>query len=186
MIDIEARRVIEALRAGVPSRAVGQYFSSARQDIISPISKKLEGARENGVSTGMVVTGKYGEGKTHLLNTVFNMAQSANMVVSLVSLGKETPLGKPYLVYQKLLQNTYLPNRLQPGFLEALSNITNEISPIIEKLTDFYNRSYFLRTRIRAVVECMDQLYQYNRVCGIRIDELGRMLYDEDVPELPL
>ena len=28
--DIEARHMIEALRSGVPSRAVGQYFSEAR------------------------------------------------------------------------------------------------------------------------------------------------------------
>ena len=135
-IDFEARRVIEALRAGVPSRAVGQYFSSARQDILSLVSKKLGSARESGVSAGMVITGKYGEGKTHLLNTVFNMAQGANMAVSLASLGKETPLDKPWLVYQKLLQNTYLPNRMQPGFLDALSNVTPN-SPIAEEMTAY-------------------------------------------------
>jgi hypothetical protein len=397
MNNLEARRVIEALRAGIPSRAVGQYFSSARQDILSLISRKLSDAGENGNSNGMVITGKYGEGKTHLLNTVFNMAQSANMAVSLVSLGKETPLDKLYHVYPKLLQNTYLPNRMQPGFFDALSNITpnspvaeemtaytatrlqsdkllylfrsylhtddpdekhmllsdlegdfignavlkqiykriffekcvfkttfaktkhmddyfamlshlflqlgcsgwvilfdeteltgrlgkkarlkayknmdsflfpgqclqstfslftvtdsyteeviegkheydnlslagfepdyaeavkraldalesaiqlkplmkDEISLIIEKLIDFYkraynwhpninipelyastdNRGYLLRTRIRAVVECLDQLYQYNNVGNIRIDELGQMCYEEDIPELPM
>ena len=124
MIDFEARRVIEALRAGVPSKAVSQYFTSARQDILTLISKKLDEASSNGTSGGMVITGKYGEGKTHLLNTVFNMAQGNNMVVSLTSLGKETPPDKLYLVYPKLLQNTYLPNRVQPGFLDAFSNIT--------------------------------------------------------------
>ena len=133
MIDFEARRVIEALRSGIPSRTVGQYFSSARQDILSHISKKINNASENGVSAGMAITGKYGEGKTHLLNTVFNMAQTTNMVCSLISVGKETPLDKPYLVYQKLLQNTYLPKRMQPGFLDALSNITPN-SPVAEAM----------------------------------------------------
>ena len=124
MIDFEARRVIEALRSGIPSRSVGQYFSSARQDILTLLSKKLSNASENGISGGMVITGKYGEGKTHLLNTVFSMAQAANMVCSFTSLGRETPLDKPYLIYQKLLQNTYLPMRMQPGFLDTLSNVT--------------------------------------------------------------
>ena len=32
--DMEARHVIEALRSGVPSRAVGAYFSSARPRIM--------------------------------------------------------------------------------------------------------------------------------------------------------
>jgi hypothetical protein len=81
----------------------------------------------------------------------------------------------------------------------------DEIYLIIEKLIDFYkrafdwhpnmslpelyastdNRGYLLRTRIRAVVECLDQLYQYKQVGDIRIDELGQMRYEEDVPELP-
>jgi hypothetical protein len=72
----------------------------------------------------MVVSGKYGEGKTHLLNTVFNLAHSNNMVVSLVSLSKETPFDKLYLAYQKLVSNTYLPGRLQPGFQHVLQDIT--------------------------------------------------------------
>jgi len=140
MIDFEARRVIEALRSGVPSRTVGQYFSSARQDVLSLLSRRLADTSESGISGGMIVTGKYGEGKTHLLNTVFNMAQAANMVVSLISLGKETPLDKLYLVYQKIVQNTYLPQHLQPGFLDALSNITPH-SPIAEEMTAYTAKS---------------------------------------------
>ena len=135
MIDFEARRIIEALRTGVPSRAVSQYFSSARQDMISLLSKKLQDVCENNISSGMVITGKYGEGKTHLLNSVLNMAQSANMAVSIISLGKETPLDKLHLIYPKLLQSTYLPNRMQPGFLDVLSNITPNSSVAEELIT---------------------------------------------------
>ena len=42
MFDMEARRVIEALRSGVPSRAVGQYFSEARPQITKEIAGRLE------------------------------------------------------------------------------------------------------------------------------------------------
>jgi hypothetical protein len=124
MIDFEARKIIEALRSGVPSRAVGQYFSSARPEITRQISDKLMDVCEKKASGAMIISGKYGEGKTHLLNTVFSIARSNNMVVSFVSLSKETPFNKPYLLYQKLLHNTYLPKRLQPGFLDFLSDIT--------------------------------------------------------------
>jgi hypothetical protein len=124
MMDFEARRVVEALRSGVSSRAAGQYFSSARPDVTRRISEKLDNVRQSRQSDGMVVTGKYGEGKTHLLNTVFNIAHSENMVVSLVPLSKETPFDKAYLIYQKLLHNTFLPGRLQPGFLDVLSDIS--------------------------------------------------------------
>ena len=115
MSDFNARHVIEALRSGVPSRAVGEYFSEARPEMLHKLRSRMDAVRETGRSDGMIFTGRYGEGKTHLLNTVFNMATTSNMVVSLVSLGKETPMDKPYLLYRKLVANTYLPGASQPG-----------------------------------------------------------------------
>ena len=113
MYDKEARHIIEALRSGIPSRAVGQYFSEARPRIMKEISDRLDQVCDQGKSSGMIISGKYGEGKTHLLNTVFNLAHSNNMVVSYLSLSKETPMDKLYLVYQKIIRNTYLPMRRQ-------------------------------------------------------------------------
>ena len=133
MFDMEARRVIEALRSGIPSRAVGQYFSEARPQIMKEISGKLEQVSETGKSSGMVISGKYGEGKTHLLNTVFNMAHSTNMVVSYLSLSKETPLDKLYLTYQKIVSNTYLPGRVQPGFMQIFDKMSPG-SPVVSDL----------------------------------------------------
>ncbi|MEG0216362.1 MAG: DUF2791 family P-loop domain-containing protein, partial [Hungatella sp.] len=91
MFDMEARHVIEALRSGVPSRAVGQYFSEARPVIMKTITDEINAVSSTGTSTGRIISGKYGEGKTHLLNTVFNIAHENNMVVSYLSLSKETP-----------------------------------------------------------------------------------------------
>lgn len=133
MYDMEARHMIEALRSGVPSRAVGQYFSEARPKIMKEISDRLDQVCEQGKSSGMVICGKYGEGKTHLLNTVFNLAHSNNMVVSYLSLSKETPMDKLYLVYQKLMQNTYLPRREQPGFMFELEQISGN-SPVANEM----------------------------------------------------
>ncbi|MDO4299189.1 MAG: DUF2791 family P-loop domain-containing protein [Lachnospiraceae bacterium] len=133
MYDIEARHIIEALRSGIPSRAVGQYFSEARPRIMKEISNRLDLVCEQGKSSGMVISGKYGEGKTHLLNTVFNLAHSNNMVVSYLSLSKETPMDKLYLVYQKIIQNTYLPRRRQPGFMHELEKISAN-SPVANEM----------------------------------------------------
>ena len=133
MYDFEARHIIEALRSGIPSRAVGQYFSEARPRIMKEISGRLDAVCEQGKSGGMIISGKYGEGKTHLLNTVFNLASSNNMVVSYLSLSKETPMDKLYLVYQKILGNTYLPKRRQPGFIHELEKISAG-SPIANEM----------------------------------------------------
>ena len=121
---MESRKVIEALRSGIPSRSVGRYFSEARPQIMKELSDRLDTVCEEGTSGGMIITGKYGEGKTHLLNTVFNMAHENNMVVSYLSVSKESPFDKLYLVYQKLMANTYLPGREQPGFLQVLEDMT--------------------------------------------------------------
>ena len=133
MYDKEARHIIEALRSGIPSRAVGQYFSEARPRMMKEISARLDMVCNEGKSNGMVVCGKYGEGKTHLLNTVFNLAHSNHMVVSLLSLSKETPMDKLYLIYQKIIQNTYLPMRQQPGFLHELEKLSAN-SPIANEM----------------------------------------------------
>lgn len=133
MYDMEARHIIEALRSGVPSRAVGQYFSEARPKIMKEISERLDMVCEERKSCGMIISGKYGEGKTHLLNTVFNLAHSNHMVVSYLSLSKETPMDKLYLVYQKLIQSTYLPKRQQPGFMHELEKISAN-SPVANEM----------------------------------------------------
>lgn len=140
MIDFEARRVIEALRSGISSRAVGHYFSSARPKIMNEIGKALDNTVENRTSGGMIITGKYGEGKTHLLNTVFNMAHERDMVVTLVSLSKETPFDKLYLVYQKVVQGTYLPGRLQPGFGHIFEKMALK-SPVSADLLEYILRN---------------------------------------------
>ena len=122
--DFNACHVVEALRRGVPSHAAGEYFSEARPAMMQKIQSKLEHVHESGHSDGMIFTGRYGEGKTHLLGTVFGMAFAHNMVVSYVSLGKETPVDKPYLLFPKLIANTYLPGAAQPGFRQKLEDLT--------------------------------------------------------------
>ncbi|MCD8299764.1 MAG: ATP-binding protein [Clostridiales bacterium] len=124
MFDYESRHMIEALRSGIPSRSVGKYFSEARPRIMRMISDDLEHVRDTGASCGKIIAGKYGEGKTHLLNTVFGMAHDENMVVSYLSLSKEAPFDRLYLLYQKLAANTYLPGHAQPGFMQELDQLT--------------------------------------------------------------
>jgi len=119
-MDYEARKVIEALRSGIPSRAIGVYFGGARTELLAEMSLWLN----ESTGSGKIITGNYGEGKTHLLNTVFSMAQKKNMAVSAVTLSRETPFNNLYQVYQKIAQNTYLPDREQPGFDHLIEKLS--------------------------------------------------------------
>ena len=124
MADFYAMHMIEALRSGVPSRAVGACFTEARPGMMKKIESRMEAVRAGGQSDGMIFTGHYGEGKTHLLNTVFNIATQSNMAVSYVALGKETPVSNLPVLYQKIIANTYLPGAAQPGFRQKLEELT--------------------------------------------------------------
>ena len=108
-MDWEARHLIEALRSGIPSRRVGKYFSSSRRELIDSIKEDMAEVAE-GKSKGRVIIGKYGEGKTHMLNTIFSLAQEDNYVVSLVSISKETPPNNLVGLYKRIIENTYLPS----------------------------------------------------------------------------
>jgi len=120
----EARRIIEALRSGVPSFEVGRHFSSARPKILGEIDDALDGVASDKGSSGRVISAKYGEGKTHLLNMVFNRAHEQNMVVSTVTLSKETPLSNLPQLFAKIVQGTYLPGSRQPGVASALEQLS--------------------------------------------------------------
>jgi Cdc6-like AAA superfamily ATPase len=133
--DYRAAGIIEALRSGVPSREVGYCFSSARPKIMREIGDALEHLAESRQSGGRIISGKYGEGKTHLLNTIINMAQERNMAVSTVTLSKETPLSSLHVLYPKILQGTYLPGQVQPGLsavFERLSSGSPVVAPLLE------------------------------------------------------
>lgn len=150
MFDMEARRVIEALRSGIPSRAVGQYFSEARPQIMKEISGRMDQVSENGRSDGMVISGKYGEGKTHLLNTVFNLAHSNNMVVSYLS-QQGNPYGQALSGLPEANQQ-YLPShasaaRLYAGFRKMTPNSTlaGEMVPFAAKELETDKLYYLLR-----------------------------------------
>jgi len=132
-MDYDARHLIEALRSGVPSRRVGSYFASARVDLINSIKADLEDV-SMGSSKGRVLIGKYGEGKTHMLNTIFSIAQEQGFVVSLVSISKETPPNNLTVLYRRILENTYLPKRSESGIFGLFEGL----APEGEKANEMY------------------------------------------------
>ena len=131
MPDYEARHIIEAMRSGVPSRTVGRCFSEARPNLLNLLRERLDQAGQ-GTSSGMIIRGRYGEGKTHLLNTVLSMAYERNMAVTLLPLSMESPMDKLHVLYPALVSHTYLPGREQPGFLDKMRNLSVTAPPSLE------------------------------------------------------
>jgi len=188
----EERHMIEALRSGIPSRAIGRHFSEARADLLEEIVHRLDQVAGEGKSDGMVITGKYGEGKTHLVNTVYTLAHARNMVVSTVSLSKETPFDKLHFVYPKLVAETYLPGKAQPGFISELDNRLTENAPLTTELQLYAARKletdklyYLLKCFVKT--EDLEERFQFQTdlegdfISNVLIKQVYRRIYEEKV-----
>jgi hypothetical protein len=160
-----ARSIIEALRSGISSREVGYCFSSARPGLTRELHDALAAVSEGGPSGGRIITGKYGEGKTHLLNTVFNMAHERNMAVSAVTLSKESPLSNLGILYSKVLQATYLPRKSQPGISDIFESMSAG-SPAAAELLEY----------CLTKLECNKLYYVLKAYLGTQSDEEKYML----------
>jgi len=93
-----------------------------REELLQRISREISRLPTRGTQA-CFIQANYGEGKTHLLHAVWDLAERANCVVSFIILSQETPFDKLHQVYPKLIANTYLPRSTQPGIEQLLMNI---------------------------------------------------------------
>ncbi|KUK40983.1 MAG: hypothetical protein XD69_0966 [Clostridia bacterium 62_21] len=150
MQKFEAVRVIEALRSGISSRHLSAIFSYGREGLLEKIQRDLDAVAGDESLRAMVLKGDYGEGKTHLLNVVFNRAQEQNFAVSFVVLSKETPFGRLDRVYPKVVAGTYLPGEVEPG-IEALLRDVRPGSAIADEILTFARHE--LHSKVFRVLE---------------------------------
>jgi hypothetical protein len=94
-----ARRVVEALRAGVPSGAAVESLGTGQIDLEARFRAALTDtdrlADRDEQTPGFMVRGGFGAGKSHLLTTFEHLALKENFAVSRVVISKETPLQDP-------------------------------------------------------------------------------------------
>jgi hypothetical protein len=126
---IQARRAIEALRAGVPNRDAVIALGCAHPEIEEVFRAQLSDAREYGPDAiergpvGFLVAGNFGTGKSHLLEYLQQIALEQEFVVSKVIISKETPLYDPVKVYRAAVSAAVAPGRVGA----ALTQIAGEL-----------------------------------------------------------
>ena len=82
MQSVEAQRVVEALRTGVPPDGFVRFFTVGRTHEIEELSSRLD----SGQAGALLLKANFGSGKTHLLRLVREDALARGYAVSLVSL----------------------------------------------------------------------------------------------------
>ena len=112
MIDrLAARRAIEALRNGVPSRDAVRALGSGQAEIEDRFTALLDGVgtgRRNG-DRGLLLGGGFGAGKSHVLEHLAHLALDRGFVVSRVVISKETPLHDPAKLLRAAVESAVAP-----------------------------------------------------------------------------
>ena len=114
--SVDRRRVLEALRAGVPNRDAVAVLGSMQQGVEGRFSRPLAAVRalpEGPPACGVLIRGGFGTGKSHVLEHLAHTALAEQFVVSKVVVSKETPLYDPVKVYRAAIEQAKVPGR--PG-----------------------------------------------------------------------
>ena len=123
--DVEARRVIEGLRAGVPNQSVVAALGCLQPEIEGRFRRMLEATQQN-ITTGpcprgMVIEGEFGSGKSHVLEFLQHLALDANFICSRVVISKETPFYHPVRLFYSAIESAVVPDKQGEVFAEIAS-----------------------------------------------------------------
>ena len=112
---LSCRRALEALRNGVPNREAVQLLGCTQPQAESQFQDLLRRASDPGEppagALGMLVSGDFGTGKSHLLAHFEHRALSQGFVCSKVAISKETPLYDLGKVFKSAMDNGRLLDR---------------------------------------------------------------------------
>ncbi len=121
------RRALEALRNGVPNQAAVEILGCRQPAAEAAFTERLTRAAENdsrsGDVSGVLFSGNFGSGKSHLLTHLERLALSQGFVCSRVAISKETPLYDLGKVFKSAVENARMPARQGRMIEELLSAV---------------------------------------------------------------
>ena len=128
--------IINALKGGVVPRIGLPYITVGRESEINALLHDVEIIADGGASFRFIV-GKYGSGKSFLLQAIRNYVMDKNFVVADADLSPERRLqgakGQGLATYKELIQNMSTKTRPEGGALTLIldrwiSNVQNEVA----------------------------------------------------------
>jgi len=99
----EARAIIEGLRKGIVPREYVSFFSVGRQNWFKFVEEDLDYFIANGGGKVRFINGDYGDGKTHFMSVIQQLALQKKFASSFVVLTRNTPIYKFEIVYQEIV-----------------------------------------------------------------------------------
>ncbi len=122
---LSARRAVEALRCGVPSRDAVATLGSGQGEAEDRVTDLLQSVGTGGRSTyrGVLLGGGFGAGKSHLLEHLAHLALDRGFAVSRVVISKETPLHDPAKVLRAAVESAISPTGAIGAVAEAAAGL---------------------------------------------------------------
>ena len=118
--QIQAQRVISALKRGVFPPVKVEYFTAGRSTEIASLKRDLSRAASGG-SSAAFFEGDYGHGKSHMLRTVQSIAVEAGFAVAWVTIdGRTHAFNHPTRYLHAFLENLVVPNLPTRGLANAV------------------------------------------------------------------
>lgn len=104
------RVALEALRNGVPNSEAVRMLGCNQPEAESQFENLLGAATSADGASGMLVSGEFGSGKSHLLTHLERLALSRGFICSKVAISKETPLYDLGKVFKSAMDNGRMLN----------------------------------------------------------------------------
>ncbi len=190
--DLEARRVVEGLRSGVPNRHVVTALGCLQPEVEGRFRRMLEATHQNSTagscSRGMVIEGGFGSGKSHVLEYLQSLALDANFICSRIVISKETPLYHPVRLYYSAIESAIVPNKRGEVFAE-IAGSCDVWTPRYKFLVDWVNNpesgidsrfaaSLLLYERMSSDMELGNRMTRFWNGDPIGVGELKRFLQE--------
>jgi len=135
---VDDRRAIEALRSGVPNRDAVKALGCAQPRIEEAFRQQLvataDGVGSGSQAPGILVSGDFGSGKSHLLEYLMHVALEQRFVCSRIVISKETPLHDPAKLYRAAIRAAVVPDRNGAALTEVAASLDFSSEPY----ADFY------------------------------------------------
>jgi hypothetical protein len=162
--------IIESLRAGIASKSVSKYFSQSREDTLARVEDDLTQMAEDGVPQGLVISASYGQGKTHLLNQISELAHTQNYAVSSLVVSKESQVHNLKRFYHKVASSIMLPGETESGLERRLAKLRPSSDSVQDLLIQADNHlhpklNYVLRGYFSST-DPYDQFLLYGDMTG--------------------
>jgi hypothetical protein len=159
-ITTDRRRALEALRNGVPNRDAVRVLGCEQSDVEEHFRTQLADVRpsleRNEPVGGLLVSGDFGTGKSHVLEYLQDLALSQDFVCSQVVISKETPLYDLGKVFKAAVDTAEVPNRNGP----AVSEIGLGIKPDSAAYADLYRWVHSDKSGLSALFPATLLLYE--------------------------